>query len=110
MDRQSLNGYREALLKLQEELRESLSHFGTTTGPVAPDRAIGRLTRMEALQSQQMALEMKRRNQARLQSVARALARIDDGSYGVCLKCEEPISARRLEVHPETPVCIDCAR
>jgi DnaK suppressor protein len=65
---------------------------------------------MEALQSPQMALEMKRRNQARLQSVARALARIDDGSYGVCLKCEEPISARRLEVHPETPVCTDCAR
>jgi DnaK suppressor protein len=57
-----------------------------------------------------MALEMKRRTEARLQLVGQALGRIEDGSFGICLKCEEPISARRLEVHPETPACIRCAR
>jgi DnaK suppressor protein len=110
MDDDRLNTYREALLKLREELTGSVSQFGATTGPVSPDRAIGRLTRMEAMQSQQIALEMKRRNEVRLQLVGRALRRIEDLSYGTCLRCEEPIGSARLDVYPETPVCIRCAR
>jgi hypothetical protein len=59
MDPDSLNDYREVLLKLREELKESLDQFDATV-----------------MQSQHMAIEMKRRNEARLQLVARALGRI----------------------------------
>jgi RNA polymerase-binding transcription factor DksA len=38
-----------------------------------------------------------------------ALARLRDGTYGVCTVCGEPISAERLDVLPETPVCRICA-
>ncbi len=102
--------YRDRPLDLRTALRDGIRRFATTTDPVAPDRAIGRLTRMDALQSQQMAIEMKRRNEAQLRLIDQALERIEDRSYGICLKCEEPISPKRLEVHPETPVCIACAR
>ena len=43
-------------------------------------------------------------------SVKRALARIDDGSYGTCVRCGEEISPARLEARPEAALCIDCAR
>ena len=43
-------------------------------------------------------------------SVKRALARIDDGSYGECVRCGEDIAPGRLEARPEAALCIDCAR
>lgn len=43
-------------------------------------------------------------------SVKRALARIEDGSYGECVRCGEDIAPGRLEARPEAALCIDCAR
>lgn len=43
-------------------------------------------------------------------SVKRALARIDDGTYGECLRCGGEIAPARLEARPEASLCIDCAR
>jgi RNA polymerase-binding transcription factor DksA len=43
-------------------------------------------------------------------SVKRALLRIDDGSYGECVRCGEEISPARLEARPEAALCINCAR
>ena len=43
-------------------------------------------------------------------SVRRALARIEEGSYGTCVRCGEEISPARLEARPEAALCIACAR
>ena len=43
-------------------------------------------------------------------SVKRALARIEDGIYGECVRCGEEIAPARLEARPEAALCIDCAR
>lgn len=43
-------------------------------------------------------------------SVKRALARIQDGIYGECVRCGEEIAPARLEARPEAALCIDCAR
>jgi DnaK suppressor protein len=44
-----------------------------------------------------------------LAEIARAQARLDDGSYGVCERCGRPIAAARLTARPATPTCIACA-
>jgi DnaK suppressor protein len=44
------------------------------------------------------------------QRLLRALAKVEDGSYGVCDSCGKPIAPARLEVAPESVLCIDCAR
>jgi RNA polymerase-binding transcription factor DksA len=43
-------------------------------------------------------------------SVKRALGRIEDGTYGECVRCGEDIAPARLEARPEAALCIDCAR
>src|SRR3954447_4460990 len=45
-----------------------------------------------------------------VERVDRALAKLDDGTYGVCDTCGEPIPPARLRVAPESAVCIECAR
>jgi DnaK suppressor protein len=44
------------------------------------------------------------------QRLLRALAKVEDGSYGICDSCGKPIAPARLEVAPESVLCIDCAR
>ncbi len=109
MDQHRLEQYRTNLEQLREELKRAVSAGADEIKPVAPDRAIGRLTRQDAILSQQMALELRRRNQTRLTQIERALERVAGGSYGFCIRCEEEISEARLKVRPEAPVCIDCA-
>jgi DnaK suppressor protein len=109
MERVDLQRYRALLATLEAELRETLAAGAESTAPVSPDRAIGRLTRQDAMLSQQMALEIKRRNEGRLSQVRAALERIADDSYGYCRRCEEEISEARLNVRPEAAVCITCA-
>jgi RNA polymerase-binding protein DksA len=45
-----------------------------------------------------------------LQAIDAALTRMDDGSYGACVSCGQPIGAERLEALPWTTQCIDCKR
>lgn len=109
MESIDLARYRRLLEDLEAELREALVAGAENTNPVSPDRAIGRLTRQDAILSQQMALEIKRCNEGRLSQVRAALERIEAESYGYCRRCEEEISEARLNVRPEAPVCINCA-
>ena len=109
MEQERMDHYRERLLEIEAEICQALSSVEESTGPVAPDPAIGRLTRMDAMQAQQMAMDLKRRHEARLHQVRLALERIAGGDYGVCSRCEEEIGAARLEVRPETRLCIQCA-
>lgn len=109
MDQAKIEGYRQTLEQLRGELEASLQAAGEDTQAVSPDRAIGRLTRQDAMQAQQMALEIRRRNEGRLSQVKCALERIEEGEYGACVRCAEEISAARLGVRPETPMCIGCA-
>lgn len=109
MDEARIEGLRALLEDLRAELRAGLASNDDSTQPVSPDRAIGRLTRQDAMLAQQMALELKRRNQVRLGQVEQALRRVNQGTYGICARCEEEISLARLKVRPEAPFCIQCA-
>jgi RNA polymerase-binding protein DksA len=59
---------------------------------------------------QQRDLAMRDREKAQLMQVEAALAALDDGTYGTCRSCGQPISEGRLEAIPWSTLCIDCAR
>lgn len=108
MNSDHLEKFRNLLNRLAVELRASLGQRDATE-PVQMDTSIGRLSRMDAMQSQQMALALKERQRQQLVRVERALRSIDDGTYGACKMCRGPISEERLELQPEATVCVACA-
>lgn len=61
------------------------------------------------MQVQAMALAQARRRQAKRAAIDAALARIDAGEFGYCVKCGEPIARARLERDPSIATCIECA-
>ena len=101
---------RQKLLQLRLELRQMEEMYLETSATVELDQArVGRLSRMDAMQSQQMALETARRRQSQILQIDSALRRIESGEYGYCLECDEEIDIRRLSINPANTHCIKCA-
>ena len=71
---------------------------------------VGRLSRMDALQSQAMAQAQARRRAAERQKIHAALTRIEEGEYGYCTDCGEDIEPKRLAADPAIALCLDCLR
>lgn len=96
------------LRKLLHDLEsvEDVRNDGAKT--VELDTAFGRLSRMDAMQQQQMAKATRESHRLRLQLVQVALSLISRGEYGDCARCEEPIGYRRLKAKPESRLCLDC--
>jgi DnaK suppressor protein len=78
--------------------------------PVELDQTrLGRLSRMDALQAQAMAIETDRRRGVETNRIEAALKRFENGEFGYCLSCDVEIPAKRLKFDPATPFCVDCA-
>ncbi len=99
------------LIALRADLLDTSETSAESRQPVELDQSrVGRLSRMDALQGQAMALEIARRRANEVRRIDAALARIDEGAYGYCVTCGEDIAAKRLDLDPAAAVCIDCAR
>ncbi|MEL6478169.1 MAG: TraR/DksA C4-type zinc finger protein [Pseudomonadota bacterium] len=73
-------------------------------------QSVGRLSRMDALQVQAMALEQSRRRSQRVLALKAALKRAAEDELGVCQDCGEEIAEGRLALDPAAPLCVICAR
>ncbi len=109
MTRDEQQTFIEPLEELIEELEAQLAMADASDESVAPDNAIGRLTRMEAIQAQSMNAAARREKERRLYRAKRALERIEKGTYGQCVRCDQEIPKGRLEIMPESPYCVRCA-
>jgi DnaK suppressor protein len=102
---------RKALLAARDELLALSEQSAESRQAVTLDQqSVGRLSRMDAMQGQAMAQAAEQRRAAELARIGAALQRIDDGTYGDCLRCGEPIAEKRLEIDPAATLCVDCAR
>ena len=90
-------------------LERSMKVTEEAARPVELDQtAVGRLSRMDALQNQHLTQNLKEREEVRLALLQRAVERLDGGAYGLCSECGAEVSFDRLLVYPETPVCSAC--
>jgi DnaK suppressor protein len=101
---------RERLLARQQELQALAASSADARKPVELDQtSVGRLSRMDAMQGQAMALETEQRRKNELTKIDSALIRMNEDEYGYCLSCGEEISPKRLDLDPAIATCIDCA-
>ena len=77
--------------------------------PVELDQtSVGRLSRMDAMQQQAMALATERRRALEKKKLQAAIGRIDTDEYGYCVRCDEEIEAERLTLDPTITLCAGC--
>lgn len=109
MDPKQLDIFRNNLISLREDIRQLNADSRETSETVALDQSkVGRLSRMDAMQAQQMAQETVRRRALQLQKIENALRRIEAGDYGYCYICGDPIGTARLNFDPACTRCVGC--
>lgn len=109
MDKLQRNELKEIILKKIEETEDEIEHLTELTKPVAPDNAIGRLSRMDAINNKTINDASLRENKSKLQKLERALERVNEENFGNCAKCGEEIAFGRLKFMPWTTECVGCA-
>lgn len=95
-----------AEIESQKRLIESLKE---TSKPVAPDNALGRLTRMEAINSKSVSEAGLNAAKLKLAKLETALEKVDQPDFGICIQCGEPIPLGRIKAMPENVLCVPCA-
>jgi len=99
----------EQLQTIKIELSRLLTLTDKSADIVTLDQSrVGRLSRMDAMQQQQMAKAGKHRQQQQLKMVVHALKRIKEEDYGYCIECDEVIAFPRLQIRPESELCVAC--
>lgn len=101
---------KQSLLQLQKEhqaLEQKLAKSGDAS--ILDQTSVGRLSRMDAMQSQRMALETLRNNEMHADNIEGGLRRIELGDFGHCFYCEQEIPFPRLEADPTNTCCAKCA-
>ena len=105
---EQLDELRGDLTDARVRLEEVLEISKEGTRPVDLDEPIGRLSRMDAIQQQQMTIANRGSYERKLRQVEAAIDALDRAEFGFCRSCEEPIGYRRLKARPETPFCLSC--
>ncbi len=104
MTKQELNKLKDTLEKKQAELLKVIMNREGIEIEKSPDA----LDEVQHAAERELAIRNLDRDSALLRNVRAALERFKDGSYGVCLHCEEDISMKRLNAVPWAAYCIQC--
>lgn len=97
------------LTNLADDLRQGLEGSAAAARPVELDQpAVGRVSRIDAIQQQKMLEANRLAQKARFDLVRSALRRCEEEDYGDCMNCGEGIGFRRLKARPESVFCIEC--
>ena len=99
--KKALEDSRKAIIENARKTMEEESNFDTDDLPDEIDLASSEYT-------QSMVFRLRDREKFLLKKIDKALQRIEDGTFGVCERCEEEISVKRLEARPVTTLCIRC--
>lgn len=104
------------LIKLKQHIQDAIKAekslikiLTETSKPVAPDNAIGRLTRMEAISSRGVSEASLNSAKEKLEALKNALEKIDQPGFGICIRCDKPIPVGRIMALPENTLCVPCA-
>ena len=92
-----------------EETRQAIAEQGRDAGAIAPNNAIGRISRMGAMYDKQINEATLQRAKDRLAKLEYVLAQIDTPAFGLCEFCSQPIQPARIMAMPESTTCMRCA-
>lgn len=104
-----LNLLSDLLEQQKIDLKQQLENTQADSKPVTLDQqSVGRVSRIDAIQQQQMAMANREQNKNLLIAINKSLNRVDIDEYGYCLECGECIGFKRLQVQPYAEFCLDC--
>jgi RNA polymerase-binding transcription factor len=103
----------EIVLKIKEEIKSTekkILGLKNLTQPISPSDAIGRVSRMDAINNKSVNENSLRQAEAKLSNLKRVLDNVGTPDFGVCVKCKHQIPLGRILIRPQSLLCVNCAR
>ena len=108
---------KEQLAKLEVKItkdisrtQRSIAEYKELTKPIAPENAIGRVSRMDAINNKSVMEAALRQAEQKLDGLKTVIDQLQDDDFGLCFKCNEPIPIGRIMAMPYNVHCVKCAR
>ena len=92
-----------------EKLEKEILTLKDLTKPIAPDCAIGRVSRMDAINNKSVNEATLRKKEVQLKALNETLLHLDDPNFGKCIRCGREIPLGRIMLMPESKKCVVCA-
>jgi DnaK suppressor protein len=108
LKKKELKRFRELLLEKREEILKSAKRTLSEDMTLDPDDLPDEMDLASSEYLQSFTFRLRGREKTFLKKIDHALQKIEEGTFGICEECEEPISIKRLEARPETTLCIRC--
>ncbi len=99
--------------KILEEVAKTekqIEDYKALTKPIAPNDAIGRVSRMDAINNKSVNEASLRQAKNKLVNLKRVLDKFGTEGFGICLNCKQPIPVGRILIRPQSLLCVNCAR
>lgn len=88
---------------------QQIASYRELNKPVAPDVAIGRISRMDAINNKSITEASLKQAELKLSSLQQVLAKVNTKEFGICIKCKQTIPLGRILIRPESLYCVKCA-
>ena len=99
--------------RIEQELiitSKKIEEYRELTKPISPENAIGRVSRMDAINNKSINDVALRKAELKYNNLKVALSKIEDSDFGLCRKCHQPIPLGRLLLMPQVITCVHCSR
>ena len=105
MDKNKIKNIIEEKIK---DLTLEIDELRQIAKPIEPENAIGRISRMDAINNKSINDRMLRNSKEKLQNLKISISRINNSDFGICIKCKNPINFKRILLIPEVLKCVNC--
>jgi len=100
----------EALIHQEiEKTQNSIANLKELTKPIAPENAIGRVSRMDAINNKSVNDAALQKSKQKLKNLQISLSNLHDPEFGICAKCNNNIPIGRIMLMPHSRFCVQCA-
>jgi len=108
MNKKDIKKFRDLLTSERAGLIKKANKTLTEEASLDTDELPDEIDQASAEYNQSFTFRLRDREKFYLSKIDKALSKLEDGSFGVCESCEEPISPKRIEARPVTTLCIRC--
>jgi len=109
MNKKDLEKVRKQITSEIEKTEENIKEYKESTKPISPENAIGRISRMDAINNKSVMEAALRKSEEKLKSLSYLINQVDNPEFGLCRRCKNQIPLPRLLFMPQSPFCVNCA-
>ena len=110
MNKEDKQDIKKRILEELKKTEELILDYKESTKPISPENAIGRVSRMDAINNKSVVEAALRKAEEKFNKLKLVLDKINDADFGLCMRCGNPIPIGRILLMPQSRNCVRCAQ